>query len=275
MSRLKGFIILLIAIGIGYLAAVLVSRYIETQTDRLERKVAKEKMELVKTVVASKEIPIATKIMPEDLKIIDWPKEGIPKDAFSQIEDLKGRITRIKIFEDEPIIEGKLVPKGGMPGLPALIPKGERAVAMKVSEVSGIAGFIYPGDLVDVISVITRGGAKEWMCKTILQNVKVLGVGTEIEETPGKKPKRVDTVTLLLSPQDVEKLALAAQAGELRLALRSRLDQEVKEIPGITLTKLTAMKEKKEGPVKRLVKKMVKIEVIKGKEMEIKEFLCQ
>ena len=274
MSRLKGFIILLIAIGIGYLAAVLVSRYIETQTDRLERKVAKEKMELAKTVVASKEIPIATKIMPEDLKIIDWPKEGIPKDAFSQIEDLKGRITRIKIFEGELIIEGKLVPKGGMPGLPALIPKGERAVAMKVSEVSGIAGFIHPGDLVDVISVITRG-TKEWMCKTILQNVKVLGVGTEIEETPGKKPKRVDTVTLLLSPQDVEKLALAAEAGELRLALRSRLDQEVKEIPGVTLTKLTTMKEKKEKPVKRLVKKMVKIEVIKGKEMEIKEFSCQ
>jgi len=265
MIRIRGIIILLIAIAIGYLAAVLVSWYIEKKT-RLEKEITKEvaKEEVAKIVVASKDIPMATKITSGDLKVINWPRESVPKGSFSKIDDLRDRVTKTKIFEGEPIIEARLVPKGEVPGLPALIPKGERAVAMRVSDVSGVAGFIHPGDMVDVISVMRVG--EETVSKTILQNVKVLGVGTEIEEAPGKKPKKVNTVTLLLSPKNAEKLTLAAQAGRLRLALRSFSDKEVKERPGITLRNLIARKKR---PSKR---ETIKIEVIKGNRREIKEF---
>jgi pilus assembly protein CpaB len=134
----------------------------------------------------------------------------------------------------EPILEAKLAPKGVPAGLTALIPPEKRAMTVKVDEASGVAGFLNPDNRVDVVASFGDGSNKlEYVSKVVLQNLKVLGTGQKIETAPGGKPQVVPTVTLEVSPEEAEKLALAANEGHIRLILRGQKDQRLTQTTGI------------------------------------------
>ena len=186
-----------------------------------------------RVVLAKGDIGPAIRLAPEQLKVEEWPRESVPKDSFPRVELLEGRVTAYAFTEGEPILAKKLAPKGTSPGLTALLPPHKRAMTVKVDEASGVAGFVAPDNRVDVVVTIDKGDfSKNPMSKLVFQNLKVLGIGQRIEHRPGDKPQVVPTVTLEVTPEEGERLALAAQEGRISLVLRGQGDARIVETSG-------------------------------------------
>ena len=136
--------------------------------------------------------------------------------------------------ESEPILPSKLASKGSGAGLPPAIPQGLRAVSVRVNEVIGVAGYVLPGTRVDVLAIANATDARaDVTSKVVLTNVQVLAAGTKIEQDGGGKPMPVNVVTMLVTPEQAERLALASTEGKIQLALRNPLDQGSPDTPGI------------------------------------------
>lgn len=221
-----------VAVFLGLLAAAGIWQYlVQTQQKVKELTVTRA------VVVAGKEIPAGTKITDEFLSIKQLPEKAVPKDYPSSIDDVRGRVTKTKFLPDEVITASRLVAEGAAGGLPMVIPKNYRATTLKVNEVSGLGGFVKPGDRVDVVSIVSRD-EKHTFSKTILQNVLVLAAGDKIydPEVIGEAgPIVTAQVTVALSPLDSEKLALASQTGELHLVLRPLGEEKIIATSGSTL----------------------------------------
>lgn len=188
-------------------------------------------------VVAAKDISAATPLEVGQLKVDRWKKA--PAGSFAKPEAVQGRVAAFPFGAGEPILEAKLGPKGAPPGLPALLPAAKRAMTVKVDEASQVAGFLAPDHRVDVVATINRGDySKDPLSRVVLQNLKVLGTGQKMEQRPGEKPQVVPTVTLEVSPEEGERLALAAQEGHITLVLRGQKDQGLVRTAGVTTTKL-------------------------------------
>jgi pilus assembly protein CpaB len=189
----------------------------------------------VKVVVAAVDIPLAAKIGPQDLKLVEWPKDHIPTGALTDPKELEGRILIARVLAEQPILPAMLAAKNAGNGLAALIPPNMRAIAVRVDDVVGVAGFIHPDDRVDVLVTLrpTRPGA-ETTTKVFLQNVKVLAVGQEVESNDKARIRATSATvaTLLVSPTDSERLALASVEGRLILTLRSWTDSRPVETEG-------------------------------------------
>lgn len=188
-------------------------------------------------VVAGKQIPAGTKLTEGDLAIKQFPAQAIPKDYPSSIESIKGRIVKATIQPEEIITETRLVGQGAAGGLPVVIPQGQRAITIKVNEVVGVGGFINPGDRVDIVSIINKSD-EQTFSKTILQNVLILAVGDKILDLntiSDPQSKIVGQVTVALNPTESEKLALAANTGQLQLILRPIGEKNITSTEGITL----------------------------------------
>jgi pilus assembly protein CpaB len=177
-------------------------------------------------LVASRDISVGSTLTPEDISSIPWVGKKLP-EGFIQAVDInkvKNRVTAVDIVRGTPIVERSLAPLGSVGGLLAKIPNGQRALTVKVDEVSGVAGFSKPGCRVDVLLAgagSDEQGKEEKSAKIILQNVLVLAAGQRVTQIEGKeKPEVVHTVTLLVSPEESEKLALASKMGTLLLTLR-------------------------------------------------------
>jgi pilus assembly protein CpaB len=133
----------------------------------------------------------------------------------------------------EPVLESKLAPKGVIPGLTALLSMDMRAMTVKVDEASGVAGFLNPDNRVDVVVTVDKGDFnKDPISKLVLQNLRVLGTGQRIEKRLGEKPQVVPTVTLELTPEEGERLALAIREGNISLVLRNQQDERVVQTTG-------------------------------------------
>ncbi len=194
---------------------------------------------VIKVVVAKTEIGAATRITPAMIQLESWPQKTSPKGSFASVSEVEGRVTAGSLSEGELITDRKLVPKGATPGLPALLPVNKRAMTVKVDEASGVAGFLAPENRVDVVVTVDRGDfSKNPLSKVIFQNLKVLGTGQKIETRPGDKPQVVPTVTLEVTPEEGERLALAAQEGRISLVLRGQQDDQVVETRGVTTQQL-------------------------------------
>lgn len=198
------------------------------------------RVETQQVVVAATSLPMATTIAKPHLRMVDWPKEAVPAGAFTSVDDLAGRVVKETIIEGEPVVAARLTDKDAGVGLTAVIPEDMRAMSVKVNEVIGVAGFIHPNDRVDVIAVMPSNHNSDKdedrlpRAKVILQNIQVLAVGQEMVDTSGgQKPKPVSVVTLLVLPDDAERLALAAEEGRIRLAMRNPIDQYEVETAGI------------------------------------------
>jgi pilus assembly protein CpaB len=213
----------------GGSAALLAKWYIERSAQPVSAPLAK-------IVVAAMDLPIATTLRPEHLRLADWPATVQPPGVLRDLKELPGRVIISKVVQGEPILASKLASKDAGRGLAALIPEGMRAEAVRVDEVVGVAGFVHPDDRVDVIATLGArlGSTSDSIAKVILQNVKVLAVGKELEVSDFSRSKAlpVTVATLLVTPAESEKLALTANSAKLTLTLRSWTDDNSVDTPG-------------------------------------------
>ena len=186
-------------------------------------------------VVAAADLDIGAELRREDIRIIDWPANAVPAAAISDPKDVIGRGIVLPVIENEPILPMKLASKEAGAGLPPVIPPGLRAVSVRVNEVIGVAGYVLPGTRVDVVATVSpTGQGADMTSKVILTNVQVLAAGTKIDrETDKNKPMPVSVVTLLVNPEEAERLTLASTEGKIQLALRNPLDKTMPATPGV------------------------------------------
>lgn len=182
-----------------------------------------------KIVVADGVLPLGTLLDASKLKTIAWTASEPMTGMFTKIEDVAGRALITSVAENEPILEGKLAPREAGAGLPATIPAGMRAISVAVNDVIGVAGFVTPGTMVDVLVTGVVGGGTQSgntsnVTRTILENVRVLAAGQKIEQDREGKPETVPVITLLVAPEDAGKLAMASTQGKIQLALRNTVD---------------------------------------------------
>jgi pilus assembly protein CpaB len=229
MRNKRFFIVLVGALIFGVLAAVSVSRYLSSAQAFTKN--------LNKVAVAKVAIPLGTKIIPEQIMVVQFPKESTPDGAFDSPEKLAGRVAVTNIAAREPITEARLAPEGSSAGLSAVIPEGYRAMTVKVDDAAGISGFIMPGTLVDVVVTIDPregGGRQDPVSKIVLQNIKVLASGQNIDKPENEREANsVKAVTLQVTPEQAEKLALASSEGKLQLVMRNQIDQGDEQTPGV------------------------------------------
>jgi len=181
----------------------------------------------VPVIVATEKLPLGSRITADKVRAVAWPKATALQDSFTTAQELVGRGVIVPIYPNEPVLEAKLAPKEAGAGLTTIIPDGMRAVAVKVNDVIGVAGFVVPGSHVDVIlsgSPDDKNNAET--SKVILENAQVLAAGQNVEQTADGKPQNVQVITLLVTPEDSEKLALASVDGRIHLSLRNPLDSE-------------------------------------------------
>jgi pilus assembly protein CpaB len=224
------------AVFFGLIAAVSVSRYLANAQAYTK--------DLDTVVVAKVEIPLGSRIIPEQLGVAKFPKEVAPDGAFHVVdENLIGRVAVVRIAPREPITESRLAPVGAAGGLSSVIPNGFRAMTVKVDDVVGVSGFIMPGTLVDIVVVITppkSSGQEETISKIVLQNIKVLASGQNIDKPQNDREvdHAVRNVTLQVTPEQAEKLALASSEGRLQLVMRNSIDQDNESTSGANKSSL-------------------------------------
>jgi pilus assembly protein CpaB len=190
-------------------------------------------------VVAAHALEPGTLIRDADLAMGDW-QGSLPPGAFQKKDELAGRGVLFLVLANEPVVEGRLAPKGAGAGLAALIPKGMRAVAVRVNEIVGVAGFVLPGMRVDVLISGNPPGeaALGGVTKTLLQNIQVLSAGQNFQKDTEGKPISVQVVNLLVTPEQAEKLSLAGNQTSIQLVLRNPLDTQIAQTPGSALVQL-------------------------------------
>ena len=191
-------------------------------------------------VVALRDLQLGTLIKEADVKAVNW-SGAIPKGASTSLSEVVDRGVVTTIYESEPVTEGRLAPKGAGGGLAATIPVGMRAVAVKVNEVVGVAGFVVPGMRVDVIisgNPPTANNTLGTLSKTVLQNIQVLSAGQKIEKTTDGAPQSVNVVNLLVKPEQAEILSLASTQTQILLVLRNPLDSEETKTSGTATANL-------------------------------------
>lgn len=189
--------------------------------------------------VAVHDLQIGALIQDSDLEDQNWAGP-LPEQAIKTRQDLVGRGVLSTIYKAEPITEPRLAPKGAGAGLAATIPVGKRAVALRVNEVIGLAGYVLPGMRVDVLiagSVPGDEGAGT-RCKTVLQNIEVLSAGQKIEKSPDGKPESAEVVNLLVTPDQAEVLNLASSETKVQLVLRNPLDTQEQTTHGTNIATL-------------------------------------
>lgn len=191
--------------------------------------------------VAAFDLPWGTLVSKSMIKMVPYLRETIPPGSFSAVSALEGRTLIYPVKAHEPIFESKLAPntiKTG--GVAAIITPQKRAMSVKVDKVIGISGFIHPGNRVDVLATMGKtGDDSPTITRTVLENILVLAAGPEME-SDGKKQKAtgVDVVTLEVTPEEGEKLALVTAEGRIQLALRNFVDNDDVHTKGATLSTL-------------------------------------
>ena len=211
------------AVLCGLLGVMLVTRYLASITAYTR--------DLNNVVVAKSEIPLGAKITAEQLALAPMPNGSAPDGVFRTLDEVTGRVAVTPIGLREPITKLKLAPAGVGAGLQAVIPEGYRALTVKVDDVVGVSGFVMPGSYVDVVAVIIpvsqNAAAQGPISKIVLQNIKVLASGANLDSPQDqRRPADVKAVTLLVTPDQAEKLVLAANESKLQLVMRNYSDQE-------------------------------------------------
>ena len=187
-------------------------------------------------VVAAANMSLAEMVTGQHVKLVPWPKASVPEGAIRSVQEAEGRAVRSSILAGEPLIEGKLAPglagKGGI--MPMLVPEGQRGVTIKLDEAVRDSGFLLPNSRVDVlVSMPKTPGSLEKIAKVILQDVTVLAAGQTVE-LRDNKPVTNTTVTLALTPEQTERLAVAQAEGKLMLVQRNLRDTQLVRTTGAT-----------------------------------------
>jgi pilus assembly protein CpaB len=241
----RTLVVLAIALAMAGVASLGVYRLIANMP-------ARQAVVSVNTVVAARPLRLGARLVPEDVKLVSWPAESQVPGAFGRIEDVVNRGVISPLSANEPLTNTKLAPLEGGAGLPPSIPEGMRAISLRVNEVVGVAGFVVPGTRVDIM--VTIGSAQGTVSRVVLSNVQVLTAGTRYDQEKAKDGEAMPSsvVTVLVTPEDAERLTLAANAGPLMLTLRNPLDVEPTKTTGARAAGLFGAEpvpEKKPNPV--------------------------
>jgi pilus assembly protein CpaB len=229
MARIRIFIVLVLAITAGGVFAFATYNYVQ----KIPAKTVV--IPTTKIVVAGSDLEVGDEITKDNIRLIDWPTNAAPANGISDPNQVVGRGLVMPMIQNEPFLELKLAPKDAGAGLPPAIPPGLRAVSVKVNEVIGVAGYVLPGTHVDVVATVSpTQQSTDTTTKVILTNVVVLAAGTKIEQgEKDKKPIAVSVVTMLVDPEQAERLTLASTEGKIQLALRNPLDKAAPATRGI------------------------------------------
>jgi pilus assembly protein CpaB len=271
-NRLK--IALVVAVFFGLIAAYGVYNFLDQQRKQNDSlRTATQDV-----VVATQDIAAGTMINEElikkgSIKAAPWPKSSIPAGTFTSPQQTMGKVNRVKIMANEPILESRLAGEGA--GLTVRLEQGKRAMAVRVDEIIGVSGFIVPDDRVDVIVTTIPPGAnaENKVAKIVLQNKRVLSVAQSTEQKDGK-PQVARSITMEVSPEEAEKLSLASQEGQIVLALRGLGDDSEAKTVGSHKRDLLAVavaRKSNGGPVVQAPSKY-RVEVIQGSDRKVLEF---
>jgi pilus assembly protein CpaB len=188
--------------------------------------------------VASRPLPVGTMLTASDVRLIAWPASNPVTGGYSSVEEVVNRGLIAPVVENEPLTATKVAVAEAGAGLPPTITSGMRAISVKVNEVIGVAGFVVPGTRVDVVVTLAR--KDESVSRVVVTNVQVLTAGTRYDQEQAKdgKPVPSTVVTLLVTPEDAERIALASAEGQVMLTLRNPLDTEPTETKGTRMASL-------------------------------------
>ncbi|MGH8805853.1 MAG: Flp pilus assembly protein CpaB [Polaromonas sp.] len=213
MQSKRAIIMLTLSVLAGVAAVLLAARWMGQQAagDR------------TMVLVATRDLQPGQAITAPMLQAIAWPAGALPAGASNDPKKLEGRVVRISIFKDEPVLAPKLAPEGTKAGLDSVIKEGHRAISVKVNEVVGVAGFLAPGSFVDLL-VNIRDDRDNQISRVVLERIMVLAVAQEAQRPDESKPKVVNAVTLEVTPEQAEKIDLARNIGTLSLMLRNQVD---------------------------------------------------
>jgi pilus assembly protein CpaB len=195
-------------------------------------------------VAAANDLPMGATITTKDIVMLDWPSDVPLAGSFSKADAVVGKPVVHSVGAKEPVFERDLGLEGSGIGLSAKIPPGMRATAVRSNEIVGVAGFLYPGSHVDVLATYTvpgNTGSQGNITQTVLQDVEVVAAGQTIEPDPQGKPQQVNVVTLLLTPEDSQKIQLASTQGTIQFVLRNGTDAKSVEIHPTRLDQLAGL----------------------------------
>ncbi len=234
MFLLKLKYVIPLALVTGFLATYGVFNYLAG----IEDPNRKPEIVMHQVVVASRDLLAGVTLSEIDLKVSEWPEQIVPVGSFENLDLIRGRVIKTDISSGEPVLLTKLAPEGSSGGISSIIPEGMRALTVAVNVVSGVSGFILPRARVDVLVTMAPTTKKaENTTKTILQNVEVLAVDQTYKQNEDE-PITVKSVTLLVTPEEAEKLALASNEGKLQLSLRGSVDAQVYDTNGVKMSQL-------------------------------------
>jgi pilus assembly protein CpaB len=222
MARIRIFMVLVLALTAGGALSYATYNYVQSAPARTVS------MPTQPVLVAATDLSIGAELTRDDIRTIEWPASAVPQGALSDPKDVIGRGLIMPLIQNEPILPMKLASQEAGAGLPPAIPPGLRAVSVRVNEVIGVAGYVTPGTRVDVLATVNPGqNQQDITSKVILTDVQVLAAGTKLEQRgDSDKPTPVNVVTLLVNPDESERLTLASSEGKIQLALRNPLDRE-------------------------------------------------
>jgi pilus assembly protein CpaB len=277
---------LMVGLAVAVLLAFILSAYVYHAFKKAEVNAAGPSLRMTTIVVAAEPIKVGTRLDASKVKVIQWPSSSRPDGMFSDVVEVANRAAINNIAENEPILAANLASTESGAGLSATIPEGMRAVSVSVNDVVGVAGFVTPGTMVDVLvtgnSVGIGGGGS--VTRTILENIKVLAAGQKMEQDREGKPENVPVITLLVTPEDAGKLTMAATEGKIQLALRNTVDtKSTSPSPvlqsnlfsgGAPVTPVAALSSGKHAVAvaKPVAPPPYSVEVITGDKHEVKNF---
>jgi pilus assembly protein CpaB len=237
-----------IAILAGILATLGVYRYLQRQREH----VAPTNVSVKQVVVATKNLVMGTRLDATMIRQTDWPADLVTEGTFASADSAVDRVVRTDIYIGEAILESKLAPRGSASGFLGLIPPGLRAMTVAVNVVSGVSGFILPHTRVDVLVTVSPSSVKEEATtRIILEDIEVLAVDQTFRKSD-EDPVTVQSVTLLVAPEQAEKLALGSNEGKLQLTLRNMVDRRESATGGIQLKELITSGRKVTTPVRTI-----------------------
>src|SRR5580700_9305429 len=224
MNRTRLLLIGILALALGFFASVYVYR-------NLQSKSGSSNEPGIDVIVAADDLQVGARVEEHDIKIIRIPASDLPPGAPRRRADVLGHGVIVPISKGEFILPNRLAGENAGSGLPSLIPPGMRAVSVRVNEVVSVAGFVTPGTRVDVLLTGTPGAGGEQETTTVLQNVAVLASGHTLERTSSGEAQNTAVITLLVTPDDAQRLTLASSEGHIQLALRNPLDTKQDDVP--------------------------------------------
>ena len=276
MGRWRAIIPIVLAICIAIVGSVLTFKWVKHQTTPKEGVVEEDNTVVI--AVAVVDLPWGTLLAGNHIKTASFFRESLPAGYFEDPASLEGRVLIHPVKKNEPILESRLAPTSVTSGgISALIKPGNRALAVKGDKVLGLSGHIKPGDRVDVLVTLTDKRWKREVTKIVLESILVLATGIEVQENDKGEASPVDVYTLEVTPEEGEKLALAANQGRLQFALRNVMDTETVLTSGATVTKtlnsFNIRRAHKKKPKAKAPEPVIDtVKVIKGTKVTNKSF---